>query len=74
MTRSFYHFIMTKRGPNEEVPETLLANLIEQDTLFPKQSQDYHEISHHLEMEGYLPSMSLFDEVWEEYRSGETSV
>ena len=67
MKRSFYHYIMTKRGPNEADSETLLANLIDKDTMFPKHSSDYDDISSHLEMEGYLPSMSVFDDIWQEY-------
>jgi len=66
MKRSFYHYIMTQRGPDERVAETKLANLIDKDSLFPKQSMDYHEISSHLEMEGYV-SMGIFDEVWQHY-------
>ncbi|MDF2856939.1 MAG: hypothetical protein K0Q87_2790, partial [Neobacillus sp.] len=35
---------------------------------FPKIAEDYHEISTYLELNGhYLKSMTVFDEVWQEY-------
>jgi uncharacterized protein YozE (UPF0346 family) len=59
---------MTQRGPNETKSEQYLANEVGHDIMFPKQSDDYHEISTYLEMSvNYVPSMSLFDEVWEQY-------
>lgn len=34
-----------------------------------KQSEDYQEISEHLEMNtDYLPSITIFDEAWETYQ------
>lgn len=36
--------------------------------VFPKQSEDYDEVSRHLEMNAdYLPSMMIFDEAWRRY-------
>lgn len=67
MRRSFYHYLMTHRTPKELFAENTLANLVDKDSTFPKQSSDYEEVSSYLEMEGYLPSMALFDEVWEKY-------
>jgi uncharacterized protein YozE (UPF0346 family) len=58
---------MTERVPKPVKPENILANLVEKDISFPKQSDDYDEISSYLEMEHYIPSMSLFDEAWQVY-------
>lgn len=42
------------------------------DHSFPKYSQDYDQISNYLELEGsYLPSLTLFDDVWELYIESE---
>jgi uncharacterized protein YozE (UPF0346 family) len=59
---------MTQRGPNESKAEVYLANKVDHDITFPKQSENYHEISSYLEMEvNYISDMTLFDEAWEKY-------
>ncbi len=54
---------------------SILANLPHNayhDHSFPKYSQDYDQISNYLELEGsYLPSLTLFDDVWELYIESE---
>lgn len=68
MRRSFYHYLMTLRGPNQKDPETNFANQAAKDIQFPKQSEDYHDVSSYLELEtSYLESMDIFDKVWEKY-------
>lgn len=68
MTRTFYHFLMTERDADPKDPVTSFANSAYRDTDFPKQSKNYHDISHYLEMNGsYLDSMTIFDEAWERY-------
>lgn len=68
MKMSFYEYLMTERDPYKQEDITLFANAAFKDRLFPKQSEDYHEISNHLEMNtDYLPSMTIFDEAWEIY-------
>ncbi len=43
------------------------------DHTFPKTADDYHELSSYLELNGpYLESMSVFDEVWQQYISTES--
>jgi len=38
------------------------------DSSFPKQSQDFDEISHYLEENAeYLPGMTIFDDAWQLY-------
>ncbi len=44
-----------------------LAEAMYDDLSFPKQSEDYDEISSYLELSGLLDSMSIFDEAWELY-------
>lgn len=69
MRQSFYHYLMTERDPNKKDDITLFANEAELDDSFPKQSEDYHEVSQYLEMNGhYLPTMTIFDEAWNRYK------
>lgn len=68
MEMSFYQYLMTERDPHKKDDITLFANEAFKDRIFPKQSEDYDEISTHLEMNGdYLPSMVVFDEAWQIY-------
>lgn len=58
---------MTLRTP-KKTTESQFANDAAKDIQFPKQSEDYHELSTYLEMDvDYLPNMLIFDEVWEKY-------
>lgn len=68
MEMSFYHYLMTERDPYKNDDITQFANAAFKDRIFPKQSEDYDEVSRHLELNGdYLPSMTIFDEAWERY-------
>ena len=68
METSFYHYLMTERDPHKEDDITLFANAAFNDRIFPKQSEDYDEVSTYLEMNAsYLPSMMIFDEAWQRY-------
>lgn len=68
MTRSFYHYILTLRGNNPDDALQVLAHDIACDQQFPKQSEEYHEISSYLEMNAdYLSTMTIFDQAWELY-------
>lgn len=67
MRRSFYHYLMTLRAPQKN-EETEFANHAFRDIQFPKQSEDYHELSSYLEMNtDYLSTMTVFDDLWEKY-------
>lgn len=69
MNQSFYQYLMTERHSLEPDDITRFAHDAELDDNFPKRSEDYHEISQYLEMNGhYLPSMTVFDEAWETYK------
>ena len=68
MEMSFYQYLMTERDPYKKDEITLFANEAFNDRIFPKQSEDYDEVSTHLELNAdYLPSMMIFDEAWERY-------
>lgn len=65
---SFYHFLMTQRQPDSPDEVEQFANNAFYDTTFPKQSQDFDEISKYLEENtNYLPSMTIFDHAWQMY-------
>lgn len=67
---SFYQYLMTERDPYKKDNITLFANEAFNDRTFPKQSEDYDEVSRHLEMNtDYLPSLTIFDEAWEIYQA-----
>ena len=66
--KSFYQYLMTQRNPDSSEPIAQFANNAFFDQSFPKQSQNYQEISNYLELNaGYLPSMLIFDQAWECY-------
>ena len=66
--KSFYTFLMKYRQPKNIDEITRFANEAFHDHAFPKQSSDYQEISHYLELNAhYLPGMAVFDEAWELY-------
>ncbi|MCD2256551.1 YozE family protein [Agrilactobacillus fermenti] len=70
MKRSFYQWLMTQRNPNGKDELAHFANSAFFDQSFPKQSEDYHEISDYLELNGnYLPNMAVFDQAFTEYQA-----
>ncbi|CAJ1189147.1 UPF0346 protein [Companilactobacillus crustorum] len=69
MRRSFYAYLMTLRNVESVEPEAEFANNAFHDTSFPKQEEDYQKLSEYLELNaGYLPSMTIFDEVYQKYQ------
>jgi uncharacterized protein YozE (UPF0346 family) len=75
MIKSFYHFLMKYRHPAPKDSISVFANYAYLDHSFPKTSEDYHEISSYLELNGhYLESMSVFDEAWQQYMLTESRV
>lgn len=68
MRRSFYHYVKTLRDPYKKDEVTLFANAVDKDGSFPKHSESYDEISRYLEIDAdYIDSMSVFDEVFQDY-------
>ena len=68
MRDSFYRYLMTQRKPTDADEVEQFANNAFLDSSFPKQSTDFEEISQYLEENAeYLPSMTIFDSVWQRY-------
>ncbi|HEY4602462.1 MAG TPA: YozE family protein [Cerasibacillus sp.] len=66
--QTFYQFVITYRGKLEDDDESLLAEWIFQDHLFPKYSTSYNEISHYLEMNSpFIHALAVFDTLWDVY-------
>lgn len=66
--RSFYHYLMTYRDTIKRDAATKFADDAFKDHSFPKQSTDYYELCEYLELNAsYIPSMTLFDDVWSNY-------
>jgi uncharacterized protein YozE (UPF0346 family) len=73
MRKSFYHFLMKYRHSEPKDAISRFANDAFKDHSFPKTSEDYHELSSYLEMNGqYLDSMTVYDEAWQLYLLSET--
>lgn len=67
MRRSFYHYLMTLRGPDRDDVERF-SNHVFLDSDFPKQTSDYETLSHYLETSvDYLTNMDIFDRVYADY-------
>jgi uncharacterized protein YozE (UPF0346 family) len=59
---------MKYRHPNPKDAISTFANHAYLDHSFPKTSENYHELSNYLELNGhYLESMTVFDEAWDQY-------
>lgn len=59
---------MTQRNPKSDEPVAILADYAFEEVDFPKQSDDFDEVSRFLEESAsFAFSMSDFDAIWEEY-------
>lgn len=59
---------MTQRNPKSNEPVAILADYVFDESDFPKQSDNFDEVSRFLEESAsFAFSMSDFDEIWEEY-------
>ncbi|HEL1556977.1 TPA: YozE family protein [Streptococcus suis] len=68
MRRSFYSWLMTQRNPKSNEPVAILADYAFDESDFPKQSDNFDEISRFLEESASFSfSMSDFDAIWEDY-------
>ncbi|MET3634514.1 YozE family protein [Streptococcus sp. SGI.013] len=68
MRKSFYTWLMTQRNPKSHAPVALLADHVFSEYDFPKQSDDFDEVSRFLEEKASFSfPMSDFDQIWEEY-------
>lgn len=68
MRTSFYHWLMTQRNPKSNEPIAILADLVAEESDFPKHTDDFDTISRFLEEEASFSfSLGVFDDIWEEY-------
>lgn len=69
MNQKFYEYMMRFFDPEGRDPVTRLANIMHQDIAFPKQSDDFEEISNHLESSSaYGKLLVVFDDAWSKYQ------
>ncbi len=65
---SFYQYMKTK--VNENSSEGALAERIAKDTMFPKYTKDYNEVSDYLEKNPYDDiSLTVFDDAFEQFKN-----
>ncbi|MGT2750993.1 YozE family protein [Streptococcus orisasini] len=70
MRKSFYTWLMTQRNPKSKAPAALLADLVFEDTTFPKHTDSFEKVSRYLEDEASFSfNLSEFDRIWEDYLS-----
>lgn len=75
MGKTFYEYLMTQRDPNSSEPIANFAQAAFFDSTFPKQSNDYADLSNYLELNGsYLPSMDIFDAAFRNYQETQGSI
>lgn len=68
MRRTFYSWLMTQRNAKSNQPVAILADYVFEEYDFPKQSDDFDEVSRFLEESAsFAFSMSDFDAIWEDY-------
>lgn len=59
---------MAQRNPKSNEPVAVLADLVFDDTTFPKHTDDFESISRYLEDEAaFAFNLSDFDRIWEDY-------
>lgn len=65
MRHSFYHFALTYRGGGKDDNYSMFAEAMFLDHTFPKQSEDFDELSRYIE-EAADDKMSavIFDDLW----------
>ncbi|MGX7348982.1 YozE family protein [Dolosicoccus paucivorans] len=69
MQLSFYSFIIRFVDKDADDPRSRLANAVHEDSTFPKHTEDFEEITQHLEMDSrYSRLLSAFDDAWSDYQ------
>ncbi|KGR73285.1 YozE family protein [Streptococcus phocae subsp. phocae] len=68
MRKAFYSWLMTQRHSKSDEPVAQLADLVFEDTAFPKHSNDFDVISRYLEDQANFSfNLLQFDHIWEDY-------
>ena len=66
--KTFYEFVLTYRGAANEKGD--FAEAVFEDSLFPRSSKDFHELSKYIEMQVDVHmKTSVFDDIWDECSS-----
>ena len=66
--KTFYEFVLTYRGAANEKGD--FAEAVFEDSLFPRSSKDFNELSQYVEMQVDVHmKTSIFDDIWDEYYS-----
>lgn len=61
---------MTERNPKSKAPKAVLADLVFEESAFPKHTDDFDAVSRYLEEEAsFAFNLSDFDAIWEEYQA-----
>lgn len=69
MVQPYFQFIRRFQDEASRKPLARLANLINTDLAFPKQADNFQEISEYMETSSvYSQLMSTFDESWQLYQ------
>lgn len=68
MKKSFYHYVLTYRGGEWADNKVKFAESMFIDHGFPKQSEDFDELSNYIELQSdeYM-TIQAFDELWDLY-------
>lgn len=68
MRKSFYSWLMTQRNPKSNAPVAVLADLVFEESSFPKYTDEFDQVSRFLEEEAsFTFNLSDFDRIWEDY-------
>lgn len=66
--KTFYEFVITYRGASNDLG--YFAEAVFNDSLFPRASKSFEEISQYVEMQGESDmKTSIFDDIWQEYEA-----
>lgn len=69
MKPTFYEYIRRFVDYDANDPMSRLANAIQKDIAFPKQSKDFEELSNYLEHNvEYGKLLVIFDDAWRDYQ------
>lgn len=70
MRKSFYSWLMTQRNPKSNSQLAILADLVFEDTTFPKHTDSFDEVSSYLEDQApFSFNLGDFDRIWDDYLS-----
>lgn len=70
MRKSFYTWLMAQRNPKSDASVAILADLVFEDSTFPKHTDNFELVSRYLEDEASFGfNLGDFDRIWDDYLS-----